>query len=86
MSNKEDWRLIMSTWNYRVVNESGILGLYEVYYDKDGNPDGMSLNAMAPEVDEDSGIDALKQELQYMLDACEKDLFIPPECWKNEKE
>ena len=33
------------SWNYRIVETEGQgLGLYEVYYDKDGNPDAVTRN------------------------------------------
>jgi hypothetical protein len=51
------WRSKMS-WNYRIVHSFGVdtkkkikwnsYGVYEVYYDKNGDPDYMTQNMVSP--------------------------------------
>ena len=67
------------SWNYRIIKTitNGVFGtehisyaIHEVYYDKDGNPNACSQNAIAP-YGEDS-VDSLKADFELMKKAFEK--------------
>lgn len=63
------------TWNYRVVRRKYPDGevlyqMHEVYYDNDGNPDGVS--ACPVDVTSDAGVDGIKWVLTSMQEAAEK--------------
>ena len=36
------------SWNYRIVREKGTLAVHEVYYDENGEPNGMTVNEVSP--------------------------------------
>ncbi len=61
------------TWNHRVVRHEGDDGPYfqihGVYYDKDGEPNSITANAVAPFGESP---EELKREIQLMLAACGK--------------
>lgn len=57
------------TWNYRVMRrevapEEFEYGIYEVYYDDQGNVSGYSMNSMTPMVD---SVEGLKYELEIRM-------------------
>lgn len=63
------------SWNYRVMkrkNESGEyeFGIYEVYYDKNGNIESWTENSLTPVCTSEEG---LLDELNLMLDAFKKE-------------
>lgn len=65
------------TWNYRVVrkvyNDETILwGIHEVFYDDEGNPKAVTVDAIAPESESEEGI---KTVLEWMLAALEKPIL-----------
>ena len=71
------------SWNYRyckkVINDTEVYGICEVYYDKDGNVEAWS-DWKDPNCWED--LSDLRGTLELMLKAFERDEFIPP---KKEK-
>ena len=65
-------------WNYRVMkrkNESGEyeFGIYEVYYDENGNIKGWTANALTPVC---PSVEDLLCELNLMVDALKEDTLI----------
>ena len=38
----------MSHWNYRIIEEDGLLTLREVFYSKKGKPDSWTIDAISP--------------------------------------
>ena len=61
------------SWNYRVVRQKNKLGTYygihEVYYNKKGKVSAMTQDLITPCGDT---LEELKEDLQYMLEACNK--------------
>lgn len=73
-------------WNHRVFKETSPTGyveytIREVYYDTDsGAILGWTANGAYPQSDEDSGVEYLKEEVQWMLEACDKPVIeVDPE-------
>lgn len=65
-------------WNYRVMkkrNESGEdeFGIYEVYYDNNGNIKGWTENSLVPVC---TSKEALLDELNIMQEAFEREVLI----------
>jgi hypothetical protein len=60
------------TWNYRVVNNKGNFGIYEVYYDENGNANAWSQDPMEPYGE---SLEELRADLKRMLMALERPLF-----------
>lgn len=60
----------MSTWNYRVISsaENG-LGIYEVYYDENGNIKYFSEDAVSPRGD---SLEELNEDFVRYKDALQK--------------
>ncbi|MET3878841.1 hypothetical protein [Chitinophaga sp. OAE865] len=66
------------SWNYRVMkrkNKSGEyeFGIYEVYYDEEGNIESWTENPVTPVC---SSGDGLLYELNLMIDALKKDILV----------
>lgn len=75
------------TWNYRVIERdypdgSKGLGIHEVYYDKEGNPQYCSDKAIAA-YGEDK--DSLSTDLQHMIDALSKPTLLFSDFIKREE-
>ena len=67
------------SWNYRMVrHSSGNLFIHEVYYYSDGTPKAMSTEPIIPQ-GEDRYV--LLEDLIYMQEALEKEIFEPPYKW-----
>lgn len=62
------------TWNYRVVNDDGLLGIHEVYYDKGGIAHSMTEHPIAPQGED---LDELRDAFQMMLVALDKPVLPP---------
>jgi hypothetical protein len=68
------------SWNHRVVRkkygsqlpDKEWLEIHEVYYDKDGNVEGMTVDAVAPG---GNNLNELRSELQMMLECLEKPIL-----------
>ena len=64
-------------WNYRVVRNNSDeweeFSIREVYYEKDGSVQGITVDAIAP-ISE--SVEGLREVLQRMLEACEKDVLV----------
>ena len=62
------------TWNYRVIktelNYEEEYSIHEVYYDEDGNPDGVTENSIAP-------TGGTLEELQADLDHYNEAMSLP---------
>jgi hypothetical protein len=69
------------TWNYRIMNKNGLLGVHGVYYDGDGNIQGMDQDPNAPQAET---IDELRTVLELMLEALEKPILDYDEVDKKE--
>lgn len=66
-------------WNYRVVKSRGFgrpyWGIFEVYYDKVGNPTSLTADAVGPTADEDTqaeSIEDIRGTLTMMLESLSK--------------
>lgn len=61
------------TWNHRLLfhdhPEEPWLGMHEVFYDDDGNPDGCTAEPVAVTGET---VDEVKEVLEWMLAACQK--------------
>lgn len=59
-----------NTWNYRVMSShTNGLGIYEVYYDTDGNIEYFSSDIIAPKGD---SLEELKEDLSCYIEALNK--------------
>lgn len=71
----------MTTWNYRVLvhleEDEPLLEIHEVYYNKDGQPDGYTANSVGPW---GSTRKELQESLQRMNECLNK-----PFLWGDEK-
>ena len=75
------------TWNYRLVKHNdGTHGIHEVFYDDDGNPDGMSMDPIRlgsfDYEDEDPKTEMLA-ELEMIRAGVEKGIFEEPSHWND---
>ena len=65
--------MVQMTWNYRMIryNDEKGFGIHEVYYDEDGEPDGMTVNAVSFAVGylEDGPEDLARSLKQALSDA-----------------
>ena len=59
------------SWNYRVVSRESSLGIYEAYYDQDGQLHSISSDPVSRTCDD---IESLKVDIQLMLEACQKNV------------
>jgi hypothetical protein len=85
------------SWNYRVVLEEVkeeplkdwfYASIYEVYYDKQGKPEGCTTKPILSGTEALTQKDAileLKDSLDLMLSAFDKPLFEIPEDWDNKE-
>ena len=62
-------KVVLSTWNYRVVKKRGYLAIHEAHYDESGNVRSLSEDPVSPE-SEDSA--QLKTALELMQDALDE--------------
>ena len=62
------------TWNYRLMNIDGAIGLHEVYYDDAGRPEMYTANQVSVGWDEDEG-NRLLDELTFMAEAHDKSIL-----------
>jgi hypothetical protein len=60
------------SWNYRITNKNGYLGVHGVYYDEHGNITGMDQDPNAPRA---RNRDELRAMLELMLEALEKPIL-----------
>ena len=58
------------SWNYRVLKRGDDYGVYEVYYDQEGNPHSMSEDPITPTAE---SLQDLSDTLQLFLEALQKD-------------
>ena len=77
------------SWNYRVVyhppskykvsdtefDRKEYLAIHEVYYNKDGNPDSMTVDAIVLGDEGEDSLVALKWILEHQLEALEKPIL-----------
>ncbi|OCG00873.1 hypothetical protein [Gilliamella sp. wkB112] len=62
-----------NAWNYRVMDSHlNGLGIYEVYYDEDGNINYFSNNAVSPRGD---SLEELKKDLLLYMEALERPIL-----------
>lgn len=70
------------SWNYRIVNcldgnGKRYFGLFEVFYDKHGNPDGRTAEPIDFVADEDEGAEGVVSSLKMALkDATERPVLL----------
>ena len=72
------------SWNYRVVRyrENKGFGLHEVYYDKDGEPWGMTENPASFTCDAEEGAAGVKGSLLIArVDSIKRPVFDEPQTW-----
>lgn len=73
------------TWNYRIVkHKSGVntwYSLHEVYYDENGEPDGMTQNPISAHGD--TRAEVIKALEMMLKDAKRMPVFIPPKRWNQ---
>ena len=72
------------SWNYRIVRyrSSGAFGLHEVYYNRAGEPVGMTQNPASFGADEDEGAAGIIEGLRLALkDAETRPVLAEPETW-----
>lgn len=94
MGNKKN---TVRTWNYRLVashtNNADVFKIHAVYYDKDGNPELISISEDTLAVDSvDGDLDAVRDELSTRLQRYKEALSKPvlslenfPEEYKSDK-
>lgn len=77
-------------WNYRVIikesSRETYAGIHEVYYNKDGEPNGWSEDpvcAYGEESESGSVISELRDDLKLMMNATEKDPLYLKDLLKN---
>jgi hypothetical protein len=69
----------VSYWNYRVVNKDGYLGIHECHYDKDGQVQFLTENAV-----DVTGEDV--EEVKWVLHHMEANLALPVIDYETMKE
>ena len=62
----------MNRWNYRVLKKDGVLAVYTIYYDENGNIKGWSANPFSPEAED---IEELRTNLELMLESLKDEII-----------
>ena len=77
----------MGTWNYRIVKvvEKGVpyFGVYEVYYNEIGMPNGRTENPATFECGYDEGSDTIVDMLQKALKNALEKPVLSDDCFKE---
>jgi len=78
------------SWNYRVLKQKYTdpktgaveysLGIHEVYYDKEGKPNGYTEDEAVVVISEDEGIETLGEILGMMRKALTLPVLTPEDC------
>lgn len=82
MTERKEKNKDLSCWDYRIVNKDGLHGIYEVYYDRNGNIEGYSSFSL-----EDFSPEELKIEVEEIQRAFSKPVIeagdIEMNVWMN---